>query len=711
MSTGNVRDMMNKRFATYLAATVLIGAVPALAQIAPPASVPLPIQRPGTPVAAAPHASAFQAPQTSPSAEITGSVIRPLNPNDMSAQVSASLKSGLEAISSNVATARKIRDGMRAGSLDRQILTWAIAMSGEKGVPSFEIAQASQELQGWPGLSALRAQSEKALFNENPPAAQVIAAFGATTPTTTEGAIALARAHLANGDRAQARAVIAGRWHSEAMDVNQENLVLRHFDSVLTVADHKRRMDMLLYRERVAQAERFASKGEAQSLFKARAAVIRSADNAGALINAVHASWHNDPSYLFARIEHLRQQDRYEEAVALLARVPNDPDALVDPDAWWNERRIIARGLLDKGDARAAYQVAAGHSAQSLVDRVDAEFHAGWFALRALNDARTAARHFNTILQVSSRPLSVSRAHYWLGRAAEAGGPGNAANHYALAAQHQTTYYGQLAAAKIGRTGINVSYPTPSDADRARFAANPAVVAIQRLENAGQERRAQSLYRALAEEMTSPGELALLAVMAERKGDHTTALRVGKWAYNRGVDVSALAFPIGAIPASANIASSGKALAYSIARQESEFNKAAVSPADARGLLQLLPGTAKGVAARHGLSYAPARLTQDAGYNATLGAHYLGEQISDFGGSYILTFIGYNAGPRRVPQWIERYGDPRGKSIEDVVDWVERIPFPETRNYVQRVMENYQVYKARLGAPTDIVADLRYGRR
>jgi soluble lytic murein transglycosylase len=198
--------------------------------------------------------------------------------------------------------------------------------------------------------------------------------------------------------------------------------------------------------------------------------------------------------------------------------------------------------------------------------------------------------------------------------------------------------------------------------------------------------------------------------MVESQGDYRTSLRMGKFAYYRGVEVAALAFPTGVIPSSANISSAGKALAYAIARQESEFNKAAVSPADARGLLQILPSTAKGVASRHGLSYAPARLTTDAAYNATLGAHYLGEQIADFGGSYILTFIAYNAGPSRVGQWIERFGDPRGKSLHEVVDWVERIPFPETRNYVQRVMENYQVYKARLGAEVDIVQDLRFGR-
>ena len=244
-----------------------------------------------------------------------------------------------------------------------------------------------------------------------------------------------------------------------------------------------------------------------------------------------------------------------------------------------------------------------------------------------------------------------------------------------------------------------------------RFARREAVQAIQKLEEAGFDWRADILYRALAAEIDSPGEVAILAAMAEKRGDHRISLQVGKIAWNRGLDVAALAYPLGAVPTSANISGSGKALAYSIARQESAFDKAAVSPANARGLLQILPGTAKGVAARHGLPYSKDRLTSDAGYNATLGAHFLGEQIDEFGGSYILTFIAYNAGPRRVPQWIERFGDPRGRPLDEVIDWIEMIPFTETRHYVQRVMENYQVYKARLGQPAGIEQDLRFGRR
>ncbi|WP_027999877.1 lytic transglycosylase domain-containing protein [Sinorhizobium arboris] len=633
------------------------------------------------------------------------------NPLPGTAAISGNLKSGLDALSDRQPEkAIAIRDGMPAGTLDRHILAWAIAVSGQRGIPSYDIAEAQRELQGWPGLKSLRSHSERALYRENAPAADVIAAFGATQPETAEGAIVLARALAAQGQRPAAAAQLRAFWLSEALDKDTETKILSEFSNLLTTEDHRRRMEMLLYRARIDQAERFSDLGKAQSLFRAWAAVTRGASNAASLIEAVDASWRSNPAYLFIRIEHLRKQQKYAEAARLLDQMPKDDSALVNPGEWWVEQRIVSRGLLDGGDFRGAYRIAANHAAKRAADRVDAEFHAGWYALRGLEEPEKAAQHFRRILEASSRPVSASRAWYWLGRAAEAGGPGDAREYFTNAARYPATFYGQLAAARLGQAKLDMSYPSPTQEDRIRLEGREAVKAIGRLEAAGHGWRADSLYRALAEELTSPGELAILTERAEKAGNHQLSLQIGKIAFGRGIEVAALAFPIGVIPPSADIDGAGKALAYAIARQESAFNPAAVSVANARGLLQLLPGTAKGVASRYGLAYSKDRLTSDAGYNATLGAHYLGEQIDSFGGSYILTFIAYNAGPGRVPQWLARYGDPRGKPIDEVVDWIERIPFEETRNYVQRVMENYQVYKSRLGQNSDIVADLRLGR-
>lgn len=686
---------------TFLRASVFglgLAVLPPLAHGQTPESIPVPAIKPlGFAPTRAMH----------PSFETTGAIPR----GDRLAAVNPQLKAGLDALSDrDGAEAIAIRNRM-PDSLDRHMLTWSIAMSGLRDVPATEIAAAQRQLNGWPGLRSFRANSEKALFREYPAPSAVLAAFGDTAPETTEGTMLLARAHLASGDKAKATSLIRNLWHGDALDEAAEDKIMAEFAGLLTTADHRARMDYLMYRERASQAKRFSTLGEAQSLYKAWAGLISRAKNVDALISAVDKSWSKDPALLFIRIENLRRKQDYEAAAKLLEQMPRDRKTLINGRAWWDEQRIIARGLADLGKYHEAYRIVSSHVATEATDVADAEFHAGWYALRDLNDPKTASRHFARILDVSNRPLSASRAWYWLGRASEAADDGKAVEHFSRAAQHSSTFYGQLAAARIDKPGIEIPYPHPSSADRQRFEGREAIQAIARYEAAGHGWRAQSLYRALADQLDTPGELALLSARAEKsEGGHQLSLQIGKTAYARGIDVPALAFPVGVIPASANIAGSGKALAYAIARQESAFNPAAVSPANARGLLQLLPSTAKGVAARHGIAYQPDKLTRDPGFNATLGAHYLGEQIDAFGGSYILTFIAYNAGPRKVPEWIERYGDPRGKSIDEVVDWIERIPFPETRNYVMRVMENYQVYKSRLGQKTDIVHDLRFGR-
>lgn len=622
----------------------------------------------------------------------------------------ARLKSGLDALSKkDIAGARAVRDSLPENALDRHILAWAIALQGGDNVSSGEIAAAAQALPGWPGMAALRRNSEKALYNENPSPKTVVQAFGGSEPQTAEGVIILARALVTLGERDKARAVLAPFWRSEKLDAKDEAAIIKEFGKLIPAADHRYRMERMLYSDRATSAQRVAGLAGAKALADAWTAVIKGDKNARKLLDAVPAA-QRSAGYMFAEAKYLRRNEKFSKAAAVMLKAPKDRAALVDPDAWWIERRVLARELVDAGDMKTAYRVAAAHSAESPTNAADAEFHAGWYALRGLDDPKSAAKHFSRIAEIADGPISLSRAYYWLGRSAEAGGPGKSGAYYERAASYGTAFYGQLAAAKLGRGAISVVYPSPSDTDRRNFSQREAVAAIRRLEDAGYAQRADILYRDLAEQLTSPGELALLAVMAEKRGNHFLALRVGKIAAGRGIEIGALSHPIGAIPASAKISGSGTALAYAIARQESEFNVGAVSGAGARGLLQLLPGTAKEVAKKSGLPYSRDRLTSDAGYNATLGAAFLGEQLGRFNGSYVLTFAGYNAGPRRAEEWVKRYGDPRGKDLDTVIDWIERIPFAETRGYVQRVMENYQVYKMRLAGRFDIADDLVSGR-
>lgn len=657
-------------------------------------------------------------PSPRPESIITGSIqAKPMaieftgtNQRNNVAAIQGSLKSGLEALRrKDINTALAIRAGLPSGSLDRKLLAWSIALSGQKGIFSGEIASIAGDLSTWPGQAAMQRNSERALANEGLSSSQIIQTFGNRKPTTLEGAILLSSAYINIGDRGRANKIIAPFWRNERLDKKQEAEVLKRVGTVLGQSDHRARMHHLFYNDRVSAAERVAAKAKQFSLAKARAAVIQKDSNAGRLLDAVAPSSKQDTGYLFARIEHARRSGDYTTAANLLLKAPRDASLLVEPDEWWVERRIVSREMLELGKPRLAYRIAAGHSASSARDIIDAEFHAGWYALRFLNDPQMAQLHFAKLLKHATRPISQSRGHYWMARSLS----GSAATeHYRKAARHAGTFYGQLAARQLGVKKLSIQQAKPSAADRANYKSRELVRAIKRLEEIGSGWRADAIYRHLALSLNSAGELAILAADAERKGDYSLSLQVGKLAHGRGFQVDTLSWPLGAIPRSARIGNTGLALAYSIARQESAFNKAAVSPANARGLLQLLPGTAKAVARREGLEYSFNRLTTDAAYNATLGASYLSEQLDNFDNSYILTFAGYNAGPRRVTEWIERFGDPRGKPLDEVIDWVEKIPFKETRSYIQRILENYQVYKTRIaGSSLTIEQDLTRGRR
>lgn len=620
----------------------------------------------------------------------------------------ALLKLGLAAMDAgDVSAAIAARNQLRFGSLDHDILTWAIAISNQPAVPSGEIETASRVLAGWPGIGDLRRNTERAMLRENADPKTVVKAFGGSAPETVEGARILARAQVALGDAKAARATLAPFWKAEKLEPATETAILREFSDILEKNDHRARMEFMLYNDRSNSAMRVAGLAGAEKLAFAWSAVIKGDRNARKLLNEVPKD-QQGAGYFFASAKQLRRTGKNKEAAIEMLKAPVAKEALADPDAWWVERRVLVRELLDMRDFATAYNLAAAHAAESPAMAADAEFHAGWIALRMLNDPKVAARHFAQIAELAEGPISRSRAYYWLGRATDAGAPGDARAYYEKAAENGTAYYGQLAAQKLGRKTIPIDMPTASEDERKAFGGRDAVAAIRRIEEAGSE--ADKLYRELAGELDNVGELALLAGMAEARGDHYLALRVGKIAAARGIAIGSLAHPTGAIPETANLSGAGKALAYAIARQESEFKVSAISGAGAQGLLQLLPDTAKEMAKRAGMPFSKLLLTTDPGYNATLGSEFLSEQLGRFSGSYVLTFAGYNAGPRRAQDWIKRYGDPRGRPVEEVVDWVERIPFTETRHYVQRVMENYQVYKMRLTGTFDIVADLVEGR-
>src|SRR5690606_33677035 len=296
-----------------------------------------------------------------------------------------------------------------------------------------------------------------------------------------------------------------------------EAAIIAEFGAIIPAADHRIRMERMFYADRVESANRVAALAGAKELAAAWSAVIRGDKTAPALLKAVPAA-QRSAGYFFTQAEYLRKSKRFAEAAAIMNQAPADRAALIDPDAWWVERRVLSRELADLGDMKAAYRIAAAHAAESAVSTVDAEFHAGWYALRGLNDPAAAAAHFRRIVELAQGPISLSRGYYWLGRAAETSAPGDAGIYFAKAAAYGTTFYGQLAGERIGRHTLNLAAPEPSAADRQAFSTREAVAAIARLQEAGHEGYANALYLDLADQLKSPGELALLAGMAEKQG-------------------------------------------------------------------------------------------------------------------------------------------------------------------------------------------------
>ena len=580
--------------------------------------------------------------------------------------------------------------------LQRTALQWIALKSGPVADPdrlkAFEAAH-----KNWPGADWIRAVREASLYSRHAGAPEVLAAFADSPPRTPAGVLAMVRADFAVGRKDEAVKRLRALWRERDLDFATEGAVLREFAPLLTRDDHKFRADKLLYAEHWQAATRAAALAGSDevALAEARYQAARGPLTPKA-VAAIPASQQKDPGLLFARVQDARRAGRAVEAASWLAMAPKDAGALIDPDKWWSERRMVARELLDRNDAKLAYAVASGAQTESVPAHVDAAFHAGWIALRFLGDAATAAKHFGEAARVALTPLSVARANYWEGRAAEAMKQGEEArDYYRRAAAYPIAYYGQLAAKKLGDDEIAPRAPGRVVAGDDRFEATRV---MELYLQAGLEDCAAPLAYAAAQTWTDEAQLAALGQVIAAHGSPTLGVTYGKLATERGYALDLAAFPTNGLPAFSPLPhSADEATVMAVARQESEFLWRAASGAGAKGLMQILPTTAQYTAKRAGVPFDYQKLVADPAFNLQLGAAYLGQLIEDEGGSKEAAFAAYNAGAGRVAQWMAGYGDPR-KGEVDLVDWVERIPFDETRDYVQRVSENLGVYKARLAA-------------
>ena len=588
-------------------------------------------------------------------------------------------------------TARQIEQ-QAADPLLTDVLDW-VAMSNDDGDRSFaEIRTFLDQRPDWPDQRGLRNQAEH-LMPPALPAAEVVAYFDAHPPVSVDGTVRYAQALQAVGRGDDARRFLQTTWLDLTVSAQSQDDLIAAVGPLLTPADHAARMDRLIWDGRFQEARWLMGQvdGGTRALAEARIQLANRADGVDALVAAVPASLQADEGLLYERLRWRRRADRVDGAIEIFAQQPTD---LRHARAWWTERNIVARRLLRRGDAVRAYQVASGHRQTEGFPRSQAEWLSGWIALSHLNDPQRALGHFQTLYDNVGTPISLGRGAYWSARALEAlGRSSEAAQWYAVAAQNNTAFYGQLAATPIGQPTVGAlprdPAPDPAYASGDLGRIIPALVQI------GQGRRAELFVRAASEAADgNPARVRAIADQALSLGLPHMAVFAAKQLIFNNVVFYDTGYPI--IDLSVADRRVEEALILALMRRESEFNTNAVSPAGARGLMQLMPQTAAGVAGQLGIPHSVGLLTSDPSHNIRLGSAYLGDMLARFDGSYILAIAAYNAGPGRVDDWLETLGDPRTGGI-DVVEWIESVPIYETRNYIMRVLEDVQVYRIRLG--------------
>jgi soluble lytic murein transglycosylase len=564
-----------------------------------------------------------------------------------------------------------------------------------------------QENPDWPQQNLLRRHAEDAITDSTPPA-EVVTWFQQSAPIGPIGAGRYIDALNSTNQHAQAEATARQFLVDGTMSTPEVAEFAGRYQPMLRQVDFELRADRLLWAGKASDAAALISYLPigSRAIIQTRIALETQAGNAQSMLSQLSSEQMNDLGLLYDRLRWLRKENRDSEAIALLALAP---PTLPHAELWWNERAVMARHALDSGDIKGAYALARDHRQATGQALADGEWLSGWIALRFMNDPKAALPHFTLMESTVTTPISIARAAYWAGRAEEASGDqAGATRDYTKAAQYNGTYYGLLALAKVNASSKLILPPQPQiDGLDARAFSNRELVQVtQLLAEIGLSERGDAFVRRLTELARTPEDALLAMKLAKTNNSLAAEVSVSKKLMQGGMPVLADGYPV--------IAQLGPkapepALIHAIIRQESMFDAGAISPSGALGLMQLMPPTARSVAGKMKIKrFNPGTLTSDPRTNVALGSNYLADLVDKFNGSYVMAIAGYNAGPGRVNGWLGENGDPRPK-LEDTIDWVEKISVSETRNYVQRVMENLQVYRARLAggsAPNQIAKDL-----
>jgi len=590
----------------------------------------------------------------------------------------------------------------------RKVVTWAMVDVSSNLLGFYDLDAARRDLAGFPRSARRQIAAERVLETAGKPPAQVIEWFAGEAPQSAQGALALASAYRSLGRQAEAAQLIRAWWRDKSFEADVQRSILTRFGDVLTVDDHVRRADVVLYGAQGPAARDMITLLPAERQAAALARISLRSDSEmgyGSLAPADQMS----PGVAFERAGYLRRKGRDAEAIAQLPYAPKEVVTPEQAERTWDERYRLTLSSIRAGDWRSAYQASANTGLHQGADATEAEFYAGWIALARLNDPASAGKHFAAIETIGSSPITRARALYWQGRAAEARREATAAeSFYSRAAEHGTTFYGQLASEKLGLALTLPKDPVPTGAERARFEGRDVVQAMRLLADQNQRDLFKVFALHIDDIVPDRAEAALLVDAIRGYGDQDTSMKAARAAATRGLILADRAYPYRTPPSVQGAPE--PALVLGVTRQESGFDPGVRSGADARGMMQLLPSTAAIVARRMGVGYS-ASMLYEADYNMRLGSSFLGSLVNQFSGSYVMAAAGYNAGPGRPPQWAAMCGDPRGGST-DPLDFIECIPFSETRNYVMRVLENMTVYRAKANggtAPITLSRDLRRG--
>ena len=582
----------------------------------------------------------------------------------------------------------------------RDLITWLYLVDETTGASFGEIDSFLRDHLSWPRRDTLYARAEKAMA-DGMDANSVLTWFGNREPASGFGDVKLGAALIKSGKRKEGIDRIRKGWIENSFAPNDEISILTKYGEHLNSESQSQRLQKLLWSDDRGGAERQMARVEPrdQHIAEARLKLARGLGSPHAVVAKLTESMRDDPGILFDEARAFRRQGDDDRAAETLFLASESKEARDYALAFWPERHIDARNALRDGKYKLAYNLVSNSELSSGSEFADAEFLSGWIALRFLKNEKLARGHFEKLAAGVATPISRARAQYWLGRTEEAlGNTAEAADHYHRAAKDSATFYGQLALARIeDHPVLHVSESSPdTSAIRAVFNADDRTQAMRVLAEMGEDDLLRSFATRIMLETPDGPHIKLLADLMLDLGNRALAVRAAKQASYNDAYLMTHLFPVIDVPRVEGLSPSPElALVHALARQESEFDPGAVSSAGALGLMQMMPGSARATAATHGMRYSLSDLTADPKYNMQLGQAHIADFLAEWGGSYVLAIASYNAGDNNVRKWIVSYGDPRTANV-DPVDWIEFIPFGETRNYVMRVLENTGVYRNRL---------------